>query len=205
MIGCSGCFAIASRNCDVERHRLRRRRPTMTSPAFEPASIARLAGVDRCARAGARWAARRCRRSRTGSGPAATTGVTVRVISRPLRSRPIVTSRFGRAPIGDVELLPRCRRGDRRPTRCGRRAGCRPAPPASRPRRRRRPAADPRSCRHFGALIQHDGGQDERQQQVHDRAHDEHLEPLPLASSTGTRRAVAGPRSSSGFSPAIFT
>ena len=34
---------------------------------------------------------------------------------------------------------------------------------------------------HVGALIEHDRHHDQRQRQVHDRAHDQDLEPLPLA------------------------
>ena len=57
--------------------------------------------------------------------------------------------------------------------------------------------------RHLRALVEHDRHHDEGEHQVHDRAHHQDLEPLPLRFR---QELVGAPvRASSGFSPAIFT
>ena len=175
----------------------------MTSPALRPPRRPGSPAIDRRARADARSAATPMSPISNRLWPADSRRHACASVDAPSRSRSIDISRFGRVPIA-MKNCSQVSTGDPATDRCDRPAGCRPSPPASPHRRRRRPAADPRTRAPRRPDTARRAVSDDRQQQVHHRTHDEHLEPLPLASSTGTRRA-APVRSSSGFSPAIFT
>ena len=202
LIGFSGCFAMAPAS-DTWKVIGLPSTATITSPALRPPRRP-VAGRHRCEVRVRRPAARRCRRSRTASAPARG--------RRDLERRrltvaqdPKIDFAVGARSNRDVQIAPRSSTV-RSFTASMRSPGRTPAPAAGEPRDR----ADHRRLILVDAAPRRpDRAQrreHDREQEVHGRAHDQHLEPLPFASSTGTRRGCAAVAlDSSGFSPAIFT
>ena len=169
---------------------------------LDAGAIARLAGVhDRRMWVHVREA-RRSRRSRTGCRRRAV-GVTWRVdldaVAHERDRNLAIRTRADR----DAEISPRvdAGAGDRRDAIAGRDVGSLGRRPG------RHDADDDRLIlvhRDLGAVVENDRQDDDRQQQVHHRPGDEHLEPLPLR----LRQELVGTvpvRSSSEVSPAILT